>query len=198
MNGEKLIEIWAYHGTNYASAEKILSEKIFRYKRRTDHWLGQGVYFFREDCSQAKSWAIVQVEKEKSVDKAAVIEVLIRVKSSEFLNLDTREGMYLFDRIVTQIDEFNKKMNIKLKSNPHTLRCFYCDRLPKKYKLIQRTFPSDHASLNQKSIFKNLNMVLHGVQLCVRDTSIINSDSISICSIFHVPKAMKQLKPRFS
>ncbi|GAB7389008.1 hypothetical protein BSNK01_28460 [Bacillaceae bacterium] len=188
MIGDKYIKLWAYHGTSENAANNILVTKTFLIgAHRHDHWLGNGVYFYREDFSQAMTWAIYKVKnKLRSKQKAAVIEVLINVKSSDFLNLDTRDGFEIFCEEALKINEKFKNRKIRLKVDPHVLMCFYCDELPKKYKLIQRTFRVSSTRFDGNKLFQQLQLQLHGTQLCVRDTSIINSDEIKLVGLQEV------------
>lgn len=53
------LEIIAYHGTYESAANNILRENKFKVEYRKNHWLGQGVYFFREDFERARLWGLL-------------------------------------------------------------------------------------------------------------------------------------------
>ncbi|GIM45481.1 hypothetical protein DNHGIG_10300 [Collibacillus ludicampi] len=57
-------EISAFHGTDEESAINICSSGFQIPKViRDDHWLGPGVYFFRDDYIQARIWGKTKIER---------------------------------------------------------------------------------------------------------------------------------------
>ncbi|MDE1424701.1 hypothetical protein [Bacillus licheniformis] len=166
----------AFHGTTHKNAKKIVGEKIFKVKNRSNHWLGKGAYFFREDPEQAKMWARQVADKKEAT---AVISTEIPAKSSYFLNMDARDGYEFFTKFRKEIDKQTK--NIKFKHpDEHTLMNFYCNFLPDEIKIIQRTFETE-SKLNHEN--KKIGLHLNGVQLCVRDQSIINFNKMRIIHV---------------
>ncbi len=179
------ITINGFHGTNDKSAVLICESKTYRFNRNENHWLGQGVYFFREDPDQAMSWAMTRV---KENEKAVVLKTKIEVNSSSILDLDTRTGIFSFNSILKQIEEVLEENNkgIKIDSgNPeaaHKLRCFIMDALPSNIKVIQKKFDLKKQPnvVLKNSLMETLNIEMHSVQVCVRDQNTIDKKSIGV------------------
>jgi hypothetical protein len=186
-----LVEILAFHGTTESAAKKIVASKNFQIGTyRRDHWLGQGVYFFREDYRQALIWAYYKIKNapELSDENAGVVYTKINVRLDEFLNLDTRGGLEYFRRYLTELKQFMERNGIKIKiDNPEKkkfiLMCYYCDKLPKNIKVIQRTYKVTSSVFEQDENLSSVNMDLHGTQICVRDTSVFDYQNTGIYSI---------------
>ncbi len=66
----------AYHGTDYDTAEKIVSNKEFVPSIGDEHYLGDGVYFFESSLWHAKDWAQKSTKK-KSLKTLGVIKAKI-------------------------------------------------------------------------------------------------------------------------
>lgn len=100
----------AYHGTKSCFTESILKNNfvIKKPKKKDNHWLGHGVYFF-DEYELAHWWAetktAVQNKKYSRDDKACVIEAEILYGKS--IDLDTIKG-----RIVSFL--FGNNMKRKL------------------------------------------------------------------------------------
>ncbi len=62
---------------------------------RNDHWLGQGAYFYKDDEEQAIIWAKNKVRNHAKYrgETPFVIEVILELNESNFLNLDSRKGL---------------------------------------------------------------------------------------------------------
>lgn len=82
------MEFKAYHGTTLSNAKSILKDRHFTYKRRVNHWLGNGAYFFIEDRDAAKWWSSCI----KDQGKKAVLSVDIQIDESDLLDLDSMGG----------------------------------------------------------------------------------------------------------
>jgi hypothetical protein len=84
-----------YHGTDEQYANRILLNG-FEKKERSDHWLGQGIYFY-DKLELAKWWAehkCKYLSNTRGDARAAVLKVKLAPK--QWLDLDTVEGLDLF------------------------------------------------------------------------------------------------------
>src|SRR5690625_2344885 len=177
------IIINGFHGTCKESADAICEKKTYTYTRREDHWLGQGIYFFREDSDQAMSWALNQTQVGST---ACVLSTNINVESTSFLNLNTRDGIYKLKKMLETIDtqfEIDSKMDVD--DHNHRYRCFIMDLLPYSIKAIQKNFTlrrQPKAILGNPTM-KKMDVNMQSVQVCVRDASIIAVDSIKIYQV---------------
>lgn len=180
----------AFHGTALEVAKKIVSEKKITPKFRRDHWLGQGVYFFKDDYSQALFWADYKIKNTIACkgETSAVVYTLIETENNSMLNLDSREDWIYFSQFIRKLRDFMIKEKIKLTIKDSSkkelyFQCYYCDKLPKKFKLIQRTFKVNSKIYDNDDNLKQINMYLNGTQICVRDDDIINYEAIGIKSL---------------
>ncbi|MGI5822481.1 MAG: hypothetical protein ACOX6Z_00865 [Dethiobacteria bacterium] len=175
---------YVFHGTTEHNALNIKQSKAFTNKMREDHWLGQGVYFFREDERQAFCWAKYKIKNLfLRGQKPAVVETIIKVGDLNFLNLDSREGLITLSNFIDSLklqgicieyDSTGKNIrDIKAK-----IRCFIMSMLPPDIWVIQRTFHVP--SFFDNTVLSNMNLLLNGVQVCVRNCNVINFENIKI------------------
>ncbi len=173
---ERIYKFYAYHGTDDAAAEEICASGFqVPAPQRQNDWLGHGLYFFREDPVQAQIWAVFGNANVKQGQRiACVVEAVISIAHSRFLNLDTREGMLkLKDFLIAHEPEF-QKITMRFISEAHA-RHFIFALLPvKDYPVIQRTFSVPSKSLNELPVPLGLN--LQGTQVCVRDAIVFDGD----------------------
>lgn len=187
-----ILEVIAFHGTYGSAADLIIDSQSFtKGSLRRDHWLGHGAYFFREDQKQAMIWATYKVKNtpELVAEQATVIQAVIKVSRDEFLNLDSRDDLEKFELFVKQsMEEVKNKYGLRIEEeNPHVLRCAFCDQLPESYKVIQMTFSVDSFRFDSNKMLQNMDIRLHGVQVCVRDLSTILGDSLQVVERREVP-----------
>jgi|GEM_PF-2841714 len=148
--GNRKIEMRAYHGTLLSKAESIL-ESGFRSSNGIDHWLGTGVYFFREDDTQAKFYAERdrfklmkrgQYRKAKSPEyDGCIFEWCETLQSEEFLNLDTKDGAVFFDRHMKATKKMLLSRGYKVETALWQWNNELFNLIPPTYTVIQRTFP---------------------------------------------------------
>ncbi|WP_186375526.1 hypothetical protein [Paenibacillus xylanexedens] len=161
-----------YHGTNESCSKQIL-ESGFKLPtpKRDDHWLGEGVYFFREDEDQARIWGQNRYKGEKS--KAVVLEANVTINAENYLDLDSRSGLAYFKEHTDNIEHTLETNGYKLKSdNPNKMRHLACGMLPVDYKVIKRTFEGN-SSFDYHESLMMMKLKLNGVQVCIRDVSVI-------------------------
>lgn len=117
-------KLTGFHGTDSANEASILATG-FKASTGDDHWLGDGVYFFVEGNSAvdpvgaAVKWAIAQAydttTKLNKYSEYVVIEAEIEVKEENFLDLNSVEGMEVFNKIRNQFVKKIKDGGKKLK-----------------------------------------------------------------------------------
>ncbi|MDD2587080.1 MAG: hypothetical protein PHT79_07655 [Syntrophomonadaceae bacterium] len=172
-----------FHGTDHQSAASICNKGLnLPCKIRKDHYLGQGVYFFREDWLQAKVWAIIKIKQTEWLKdrKPCIIMAYLRVPEEKFLNLDTRWGLEKLTQHIARIQEAAEKEGKIIQGTPKLIRCFIMDLLPKsRFYVIQRTF-SVHSRYDNIDLLNKMELPLLSVQVCVRDLSVIKPQSVTI------------------
>ncbi|MGG3800644.1 hypothetical protein [Metabacillus fastidiosus] len=197
------LNILSFHGTHESVARNIVAHKNFLIGDiRPDHWLGQGVYFYREDYKQALVWATYKIKGRKELhgENAAVVYTHIEVQKSQFLNLDTRDGLSYYKDFLKTINRTIKdtKLEIEVQEDKKKilLMCLYCDMLPENIKIIQRTYPVNSREFDSEEDLKEMGMHLHGTQVCVRDTSVIQYNTMGIYSTAPVIIVKRKKKSR--
>lgn len=159
-----------YHGTNDIASKSIM-ENGFRIPSfsRNDHWLGNGVYFFREDCEQAFMWGRSKFLRDKGTKEIHVIRAHIEIEEENYLNLDTRNGMNKLRRFLRDFRKLLSNYSINLDEvSEEELRCFIMDLLPSEYNAVQRTFPVESKVFDNDIYFRKMNLYLQGTQVCFR------------------------------
>lgn len=198
MEAERTHGFYGFHGTVESCAVEIDKSQYFELgEPRPDHWLGQGVYFYREDEEQAFVWAKKKVEKNRrfSGQLPRVIEVFLEAKESNFLNLDTRTGLI---RLLVFFDQL-KKQGLTIEGNedierlPAKIRSFLLSLLPETIWMIQRTFKVEKSIFDGSKLFMAMEINLVGTQICVRNHNVIKKGTIRLLdkrSIKKLPKTV--------
>lgn len=175
-----------YHGTSDVYSNEIQKYGFKIIKNRSDHWLGHGVYFYREDPDQAMTWALHRYKNETEVKAAHVLHTTVCIRGTNFLNLDTRWGMKIFSRFIEQTKE--KLGGIKFKArSPAALRHFIMEQLSDEYLVIQRTFTVDSVYDGIEEL-KKMELRLMGTQVCVRRLKAIQGE-VRLFKTQDTPKA---------
>lgn len=115
-----MITFTGHHGTDYSSAQCILSAN-FELSEGDADWLGDGVYFFVKGLNNdtqalATNWARCHSWNNQSRsykhEKYGIIESKIQVKDEEFLDLTIEEGVqilnYLVEKYISKLDSIGK------------------------------------------------------------------------------------------
>lgn len=171
-----------YHGTNKSSWENIQKDNQFKFEKRFNHWLGQGIYFFPNDFERAKYWANL------SEGKKVVLELLIEMSDNELLNLDTKADLEKLNLFAENHDEiFFKLFEDEGIESGHgeldekTYHCILIDSFLeefKEYRAVSRTFPSP------KSIKPGASRFLpQERQLNIVDNSLIDISKINVHNV---------------
>lgn len=172
---ERKYIFYAFHGTPESCAIGIIESNRFETGRlRADHWLGQGIYFFKDDDEQAYLWASNKVKRcpEFNGQEPRVIEVLIETSECYFLNLDTRAGL---DYLESFLNLFKKEKALIVPKDPIEIikiRCYLLSLLPRDIWIIQRTF-SVKSKFDESLLGLGLSLV--GTQVCVRNHDVIKA-----------------------
>lgn len=184
-----------YHGTSGSNSDSIVNSGFkIPEEGRNDHWLGNGIYFFREDHTQALTWAISRFKFERAVTEFHVIEALLEVAPENFLNLDSRDGMDTYVSWGEQVFADLKSSGMELEfSSAEMARCFIIDSMPAQYTVIQRTFPGKSKKFDDNPVLNMSGIRIHGVQVCVRAEEAING---AISVVHREPRRRKQFKRR--
>lgn len=178
------VNIVGFHGTNSTAANTIIREKRFIAKENKNHWLGQGIYFFREDDEQAMSWAINKAKETKD-SEAVVLKVEIDVENKYFLHLNNRGHLFKLKKIIKTIHRELISIQRELATDPNkefdkdAYRCAVLDLIPTHViKVIQGNFPFKQPSSLTLPEFELMDIKMQSIQVCVRDHDLIQKDKI--------------------
>ncbi|QJC53040.1 hypothetical protein HGI30_16635 [Paenibacillus albicereus] len=179
-----------HHGTNDRSSENIRSVgfKIFP-ETREDHWLGPGVYFFREDEEQALTWARTRYKYDQDTIELHVLEMEIVVQDENFLNLDSRSGLEKLNQHLNSLGELLEQSGAKpLNLDENRLRHLVMKLLPTHIYVIKRTFPGA-SRFDKVPALAAMRLRSHGVQVCIRSEKAIDMKSVRIINVLPFRKS---------
>ena len=157
------MKLIGYHGTSQGQAIDILS-KGYHLSHDDDEWLGDGIYFYFK-YKDAYNWKT-----------DAVLRSTIKIKRSEYLDIDTKIGESIFREMVniiyaqygSKIDPYSTGDDLVQKNQCALMRMIW-DTYPK-IKVISAAFPYE------KTTFKTLiDKRLKRREFCVRSNEYIVS-----------------------
>ncbi len=175
-----------YHGTEKKRGEKILSEQKMPVSISTDrkqHWLGDGVYFYRERF-YAFRWIILMYkernekdnEEEELLKKYSILEADIEYNTERIFNLDNPEHCMVFKETERKLKEkgtFSEKLkNMEYTDGVVINVMFKNMKYGDNYDAVEATFPIydfNIPSSTGSSRIKSLNEY----QLCIKNSGII-------------------------
>ncbi|MBB1122702.1 hypothetical protein [Limosilactobacillus albertensis] len=176
-----------FHGTTQENAQEILNTKRFMVKKRKDHWLGTGVYFFLEDIDKAK-WFVRSNPYYKGKTKC-VLATTVTVPQEKYLNLDTEKGRHELNSFINDFKEMQPSvtLNPEINNDNSSRHCFYIDMFRRynnylacKYTFTNtKTIKSENINaevFNERSL--STAILNNNIQLCVFDQGLIDFTSV--------------------
>lgn len=132
------------------------------------------------------SWAINKAQKEND-PKATVLKVEIDVNNKYFLNLNSREHLFRLKSLIRTIQKELHTIKYELSMgegeafDPHVYRCAMIDLIPHdKVKVIQNNFNFEQPRSLKIIEFEQMEINMHSIQVCVRDSDFIKKENIEI------------------
>ena len=164
-----MIKLVGYHGTTRRKASKIVEEKKYRLSSKSDEWLGEGVYFFKDEfwaCNWAKS------ESAKLDDEPKVLVSSIECAANEFFDLDSVDNKKKIEASMKMFANYKSCDGAPHFKNEKESRCFYCNFYAKIENILVY-------SCNFPGVgYDSLGFPKSQVQYCVRDNKIIKDTKI--------------------
>lgn len=169
-----------YHGT-FCDCIESINQNGFISQHNTDHWLGQGIYFYKDDEEQAKVWAFVKRKKHaRYLDKEiAVFKVTINIEDNEFLNLNLRKDV---NRLIDFAESLLLSADTQLKfdlRNENANRCLLIDYMADKQciKVVLASYvhQSDAIKRLDATVGFPLGIYFCEQQICVKDKSMVHN-----------------------
>ena len=180
MEEEKYIYT-GYHGTCSKWYESIREFGLdpSKVKKRPDHWLGQGVYFYT-DYELGLWWANDQTNKRYNINTNAIVyKARIEGTKCEVLNLDNRAELDKFVDYIFQVLPEIKKINKEFIFTQEQFRAVFFDyyKSSNNISIIIRIFNKPYASYTKprkrderkimEKINKSLGLSFSETQICV-------------------------------
>ena len=123
-----------YHGTSLDNGHNIVETKQFNISTGPKEWLGSGIYFYFL-FADAYNWR----------DSDAIIHSIIEIDEDEYLDIDTKEGEEIYNKIIGIISSMQQK-NIFPNASPQENQCsvmkMIWEQVPK-IKVISAGFPTE-------------------------------------------------------
>lgn len=166
-----------YHGTIKKYADSITTSKEFKFQRRKDHWLGNGVYFFVDDFDQASIWANIcrknALKKQLENTEKVVFELNYTVDKADYLNLDSRTDRNKLDDFIVELQEMGTEIN---SADRHNAMCLILDFYVE-YNGLKATKYTFSNEKNEGNL-KPLGIENHGEQFCIYDIDSIDFSKV--------------------
>ena len=178
-----VVTVEGFHGTDVKNVDAILNME-FTATTRTDHWLGQGIYFYSD--YHLALWWIKKKLKSTYGHSCAVIQAKMECEEGTFLDMDSVFGLDYFLREIDSILASEaKELSIKFTQDTVRNLCFALDLLKtfRGIKLIAMTFHKDNPSYAAENVeaFKKSHFPLpesityRERQICASSNDIIRS-----------------------
>lgn len=166
-----------FRGTNEYEKNNYNKNKRFFESIGDRNYLGDGVYFFRDDCIEAENWTINNIKPKHNSD-CYIASTEISVKEEEVFDFTNRENYKEYAKLIEYFFErFNNgkyDMIVKEPYDGHIVN-YYCSK-NKNIKLVSAIFQlkDDKMSLYKKKNFTRI-FKCH-CQICVKNQSIFNNE----------------------
>lgn len=114
------MRFFIYHGTTEKKFKEIIKTHTISFKKRPDHWLGGGVYFFINDYVSAFNWS----HRVKKDPVGCVLKYDFEINPKYYLDLDSQTGLESFNEFVGYMEskkyafEYSEEEQAYIKKNP--------------------------------------------------------------------------------
>lgn len=166
-------EFIAFRGTDRNYGRQVLENKYWGKSEGKDEYFGHGVYFFEEDYNEALNWA--KYTRKISDKDIVIIWASIKCERSKILDLlnsvTHREYMKIIDAVYSKYKDSEEVPKFGYPYDCELINLI-CDKLG--YKLVRGAYSPNH---KQSMFLIKKGVTRHAkthIQLCVRDTDIIN------------------------
>lgn len=103
-----------YHGTNTESGKQIIDSQIMLPSTGSRHWLGDGIYFFR-DSKHAYRWILIEAEKKDLSNRLLkhfmIVEAEVNLEEDRLLDLDELENWEELNNVKKMMKKTREKYN---------------------------------------------------------------------------------------
>lgn len=176
------MKIIGYHNTESDNINDIIANG-FKSKKNDKHWLGQGIYFFKDSATAFRNIDMLTHEKD-----IKTIAAEITVENEHFLDLDEpqklNEFRSYFNQLYQDIIKEGTQLVIKGKSEKDVLliyRCLILDLYKKEkgYHVVSKTFSKDNPPYAEPVVgFKYFGLPFLETYICVSGNEYITDTNV--------------------
>lgn len=171
-----------YHGTIYENVIKVLESKQFIFKKRKDHWLGSGVYFFVDDVDKALWWSGMAIHRFRKTfkDRGILFIEGYEIKRNKLLDLDSETDRMQFAKFLKNNDK-KFKMNLTSKDPEKRkieARATLIDIMIEYYELSAVKYTFHKENVGKQKFLSQLDLDNNEIQFCISDPDTINFDNV--------------------
>lgn len=186
------VEILGFHGTFVDCIESIMKQG-FLFNWNGEHWLGNGVYFYKDDHDAALMWARGQQSNKKECYNRtpAVFRAIITSDRNCIADLNIRDDQRKLENFIKSLAGVEAKKKVIFdkhaeKKNACAIYDAYAES--ENIKVIVKTFAHQSPNLKKLNECFNANLGIYYTeqQVCVKDLVCISS----------TPECVHRDKPR--
>ena len=188
------VSLIGYHGTCSSARENIQRKGLdpAETRKRSDHWLGQGVYFFAEQ-GHAHSWALSETKKKVNIGTFPIVyRADIVADEAQVIDFDDNDNISRFisfakELSITIREECRKQNRGYPRFTYETSKAFFYDYYKREMgiKVMIRTYSWDYDRrvlqyMNDKEEVEAQKSLTHMLGLCFGERQICVSDGACI------------------
>jgi len=162
-----------YHGTTKEKAERIIFEKHMNPSVGDRHWLGDGVYFYR-DFLYALRWIRCKNNSDEFLTEYSIISAELNVKKERIFSFFNIEHKLLFQTVLEQGKKKLKDMNLKddIVDGAVLNIMFKKMKYGNDYDMVEAVFIHEDKSIAE---YNSRLYYLPEVQICVKNVNVIEN-----------------------
>jgi hypothetical protein len=174
-----------FRGTNKYEIDRYNETNKFYCSKGYRHYLGSGIYFFRDDEKEAENWAKYNIRKDKE-DSIFVIKLILDLEEDEVFDLLKVKDRDQYIKLLKYFEErFKNEKEIPDIKKPYDgyIIDYYCS-MNRKIKLVSAVFDLKNDYLNRLSEEDFTRINKHHIQVCIKRKDIIKNENVTIEEVF--------------
>jgi hypothetical protein len=179
------MEYLLFRGTNKYEKDRYNETNELYYSKGCRHYLGSGIYFFRDDEEEAENWAKYNIIKDKE-ESIFVIKLILELEEDEVFDLLKVKDRKQYEKLLKYFEErFKNEKEIPDIEKPYDgyIIDYYCS-MNDKIKLVAAVFDlkNDYLKHLNEEGFTRINK--HHIQVCIKKQEIIKKENVTIKEVF--------------
>lgn len=162
-----------YHGTTKENAESIVKENCIKGSRGDRHWLGDGVYFYR-DFWYALRWIRCRDKTEHFLQSHAIISAELNVQEKRIFSFLNPEHKILFDTVLETCEKKKELLNMReeIVDGAVLNMMFKKMKYGNEYDMVEAIFIHEDKDMPVRGFHSRL-YYFPEIQICVKNGEII-------------------------